>query len=170
MTAIYPVAFQWDGDNMLCINPRLADRQYVVGEIYRLVPQEDRSDASHNHYFATINEAWKNLPEDIADRWPTSEHLRKWALIKSGYRDERTTVAASKAEAQRLVAFIRPIDDYAVVIAKDAVVTVYTAKSQSMRAMGKADFQKSKADVLDVLSGLIGVGTDDLRREAGKAA
>lgn len=170
MSTIYPVAFQWDGDAMVPLNPRLADRQYYVGQVYRLVPHEERSAASHAHYFAAINEAHANLPDHLAEKLPTPEHLRKHALIRAGYRDERTIVASSKAEAQRLAAFIKPMDGYAVVLVDGATVTVYTAQSQSFRAMGKARFEESKAKVLDVIAGMIGVAPDALKREAGKAA
>ena len=125
---------------------------------------------SHRFYFASVNEAWKNLPEDMAERYPTSDHLRKWALIKAGYRDERSIVASSKAEALRIAAFIRPMDEYAVVVVREAVVRVYTAKSQSTRAMGKAEFGASKEKVLDILSAMIGTSRDALVANAGQSA
>ena len=142
---------------------------FGAGEVVTLAPVEDRSAASHRHYFAAINEAWQNLPESLADRFPTAEHLRKWALIKAGYRDERTHVCASRAEAVRLKAFIRPIDDYAVVVCKDAVVTVWTAKSQNTRAMPKGEFQASKDAVLQVLAELIDVAPAALEKRAEAA-
>ena len=167
---IPPLIFDWDGEAMLPANGRLADKYYVVGERYRLIPHEDRSARSHRHYFACINEAHKNLPEYLAERFATPDHLRKFALIRAGYRDERSVVAASKAEAQRMAAFIKPMDEYAVVMAQESVVTVYTAKSQSTRAMGKQVFQESKERVLDVISAMIGTSTDELRQNADKAA
>ncbi len=170
MQGIPPMAFQWDGEAMVPRMPKLADRHFVVGEVYRLVEHHDRSRATHNHYFAVINEAWLNLPEREAERFPTSEHLRKWCLIKSGYRDEKSIAAGSKAEAQRIAAFVRPIDGFAVVVVSEAVVTVYTAKSQSMRAMGKQAFQASKQAVLDIVAGMIDVAPATLRRYAGMAA
>lgn len=166
-----PIIYQWSGEAMEPL-PRfrkLCDQQFCVGEQYRMEAREERSMASHNFYFASIHEAWSNLPEDQAERFPSAEHLRKYALIRAGFRDERSISCASKAEALRVAAFIKPIDDYAVVIARDALVVVYTAKSQSVRAMGKADFQASKDAVLDVIAGLIGVAPDALA-EAGKAA
>jgi hypothetical protein len=39
-----------------------------------------------------------------------------------------------------------------------------------MRAMGKAEFQKSKDDVLAMISDMIGVKPQQLRQEAGRAA
>lgn len=80
------------------------------------------------------------------------EHLRKYALIRTGHRDERTIVCASKAEARRVAAFVKPLDEFALVLVNEASVSVYTAKSQSLRAMGKTAFQQSKDDVLGFLA------------------
>lgn len=168
--AIPALAFVWEGDLMRPLAPKLADKHYVVGEKYRLVPHEERSASSHAHFFASVAEAWGNLPEHLAERFVSSEHLRKFALIKAGYRDERSIVAASKAEAQRMAAFIKPLDDFAVVAVTEAVVTVYTAKSQSMKAMGKATFQDSKEKVLQVLADMAGVTPDELKRNAEEVA
>lgn len=163
-----PLPMTWDGEAMR-VRPsfqRQADAMFCVGEVYTMQPVEERSAASHRHYFSAINEAWMNLPEDMAPRYPTAEALRKAALIRAGYRDERSIVCASKAEALRLASFIRPMDDFAYVTVSEAVVTVYTAKSQSVRAMGKAEFQKSKDDVLTALAQMIGVRTYELHEAA----
>jgi hypothetical protein len=168
-----PVIFTWDGQAMVPRDRRFAfqcDRQFVVGEHYTLVQHEDRSSASHRHYFAAIKEAWESLPESVGDRFASPEHLRKFALVKAGYRNERTHVAATKAEAQRLAAFVQPIDDFAIVTVSGLTVTVWTAKSQSVRAMGKADFYESKEAVLRVLAELIGVDAKALAERATEAA
>ncbi len=156
MTTI-PLAFSWDGDAMIPRLSKQADAQFVVGETCMLAVQEQRSAVSHRFYFASLHEAWLNLPEDQPERWPTCDHFRKWLLIRAGYRDERSIVAASKAEALRLAAFVRPMDDFAVVTVSGVVVTVATAKSQSLRSMGKAQFQASKQAVLDLAAEMIGV-------------
>lgn len=136
--------------------------EFGAGEIVTLERREERSSASHNHYFACVESAWSNLPEDMAERWPTPEHLRRWALIKAGIRDERTFVCSSRAEALRLAAFMRPMDEYALITVRDAVVTVYVAKSQSMKAMDRKAFTDSKNEVLGVLATLIGVDPSTL--------
>lgn len=168
MTALAPIIFAWDGETMcpLARFARTCDKQFVVGENYTLVTHEDRSQASHSHYFAALNEAWKNVREDVAERFPTSEHLRKWALVKAGYADERSIVCSSKAEALRLAAFIRPLDEYAVIVVREATIKVFTPQSQSMRAMGKKDFQASKDAVLEIVSGMIGVKSAELKVNA----
>ena len=159
-----PVAFTWDGEAMKPIHPRIADREYVVGERYMLAPFEQRSIASHNHEFAWLHEAWMTLPEHEAARHPTSEHLRKFALISTGYSDSQSIVCSSKAEALRFAAFIKPMDDYSVVIVSECVVTRYTAKSQSRRAMGSKEFQESKDKIMEFIAGILGVTTDDLKK------
>jgi hypothetical protein len=160
-----PILFYWNDDGVMVPRDRfrkLCDKTFVVGETYPLVVEEPRSRASHSHFFAAIDDGWKNLPENIAPEFSTPEHLRKHALIAAGYCDKRTLVCASKAEAVRTAAFIRPMDEYAVITATHAVVTVYTAKSQSVKAMGRKQFQDSKQAVLEIIAGMIGVDVAQL--------
>lgn len=167
-----PVYCTWDGESFVPLArfAKRCDQDFVVGETYPLVVQEDRSALSHRHFFAAVNDAWRTLPEGVAEQFPNPERLRKWALIKSGFADERSIVCQSKAEAQRLKAFIQPMDSYAIVTANAAVVTVYTAKSQSVRAMGKKEFQRSKDAVLAVIDQLLGVERGETKKHAGMAA
>lgn len=162
-----PEPFEWDGEVMRPLRPRRADAFYTVGERYIMAPVEQRSDPSHRHEFAWLREAWMTLPDQMAERFPTSEHLRKFALIKAGYCDGHTITCASKAEALRVAAFIRPIDEFAVVVTNGATVTRYTAKSQSRRAMGGKVFQESKQAIMEVIAGMLGVDPGQLpQREA----
>lgn len=146
------------------------DRAFTVGEVYPLVVQEERSQASHRQYFAALNDAWMNLTDEDAMRFPTAEHLRKWALVQAGYADERSIACTDKLEARKVAAFIRPIDEYAVVVVREATIKVFTPKSQSVRAMGKRDFQESKEAVLGVVASMIGVKPAELTKNAGAAA
>lgn len=167
-----PIPFRWEGDCFIP-NPgfsRECDKHFVVGQVYRLIEQQDRSDASHRHYFACINTAWETLPERLSERFPTAEHLRKFALVKSGYADSRQLVASSKAEALRLAAFVRPMDEYAVVTVSESVVTVWTARTQNTRAMNRQDFQESKDAVLSIVAEMIGTTPSALAANAGQAA
>lgn len=149
----------------------LLSAEFGEGEVVTLERHEERSKKSHDHFFVLVEQAFESLPEQYADRWATPDHMRKWALIKAGFRDESTFVCASKAEAPRLAAFLRQIDDYAVIVVSDAVVTRYTAKSQSLKAMGAKAFQDSKTKVLDILSGLLGTDiTAGKERAAATAA
>lgn len=166
MNAALP--FRWTGEVMEPLRSfaKRCDAEFTVGEVYNLEAIEERSAASHRHYFASVNEAWQNLPENLVEQFQTSEHLRKWCLIRAGYAEHRNIVAASKAEAQRIAAFVKPMDSYAVVTVRDSVVTVYTAESQSMKAMGKQRFQESKDAVLSLLAAMIGTDPVELGRAA----
>lgn len=168
-----PILFQWDGEAMVPASQhwaRQADKEFVVGERYRMIEHHDRSANSHRHYFSVLHDAWQTLPDDKLEIYPTSEHLRKKALVWKGHRDERSIVCASAAEAQRVAAFVKPMDDFAVVMVKDAVVRVLTAKSQSAKAMGAKDFAASKNDVLDFIDDLLGVERGATAKNGREAA
>jgi hypothetical protein len=167
-----PIPCRWDGE---VLRPhgrfqKQAERQFVAGQVYPIAVEQPRSRETHNHYFAAIEEAWRNLPEGIAEQFPTSEHLRKFCLIKAGHANARSVVCSNQVEAHRIAIFVKPIDPYAVVTCSGNVVTLYTAKSQSLKAMDRKTFQESKSAVLEILSDMIGVKTDDLQKNAGQAA
>ena len=158
-----PCLFQYLGDGeMQAINAQRADRHYVVGEHYLLVPHEERSTRSHQHFFAALHEAWSNLPLEDAAFYPTVAHFRKHLLIKCGYRHERIVVAADKSEARKIAAIVRDMDQFAVASVRDNIVIIWTAESMSMRAMKKQRFQKCKDDLLNEAAAMIGVSTDQL--------
>jgi len=161
-----PMYFQWNGEAMVPRSQMAADQYFVIGEYYRMVEHEDRSDASHKHEFAFLREAWRNLPEELAPLYPTPEHLRKRALIQAGWYDEQIINAGSNAVAVRLAAVARGYDEFALISITDEVVIIRTAKSQSRRAMNKDEWQKSKSDVLEIVSEMIGVEPAQLERAA----
>ena len=162
MTALYPLWFRWDGEHMTPLNPRAADRIYVVGETYRLDHVEERSTATHNHEFAWITEAWRTLPERLSDLYPTPERLRKRALIEAGFYDELAIDAGSNAAALRVAQGFRAIDDFALVIVRGPAVLMRRAKSQSRRTMNRQEFQASKTAIMQVIAELIGVSVEQL--------
>lgn len=164
-----PVLFTWTDDGVMRPVGRfsaIADKVYVVGENYNLEIVPQRSGATHKHFFACLADAWANLTEAHAGRWHSPEHLRKWALVQAGFRNETTYIAQSKAEAMRFASFVRSQDEYAVVQTEGNMVAIYTAKSQSEKAMSRKEFQASKEAVLDVIARLLGVTPDELARNA----
>ncbi len=166
MSAHRPIVFQWDGDAMIPRHPRIADKAYVVGEVYTLVQHEDRSTSSHNHEFAWLHDAWLNLPEALADLYPSPEHLRKRALIEGGFYDETIVDAGKNAVAIRVAAAFRSREEFALVIVRGPAVVIRTAKSQSRRHMNKQEFQASKEAIMEIVSGMLGVSPDSLTRAA----
>lgn len=164
-----PVNLIWNGEAFEPANQfwaRKCDERFTVGERYALDEIHARSHASHAHYFATLHDIWLSLPERFAPQFPTSEHLRKYALIRTGFHTTVQHVCKSAAEAARLAAVIRPYDTYQLVTVNGPIVTVAHALSQDMRSMDKATFQRSKEAVLEWCADLIGVDPSELTRAA----
>ena len=150
-TALEPVSGYWQ---------RLADQYLVVGEVYRVVNEEEQSDKSRGHEFAFLKEAWNSLPDALLDQYPNPEIMRKHGLIAKGHCTMKQHVCASTAEAERLATILKPYDVYAIVRQRGPVVTVYTAVSQSRRAMGAKMFQQSKQDLMEFVGDLLGVAPE----------
>lgn len=168
----YAIAYRWTGEAMKPV-PYFADeakRAFKIGEMYRLSEINERSTNTHNHYFACLTEAWRNLPEEIADRFPKVDHLRAYALIRTGYCNSASLVAGSPEEAKQIAAFMRPLDEFSVIDVKDCVVTRYTAKSQSYQAMDKQEFKASKDHVLEFVATLANTTPAELAINARVAA
>lgn len=167
-----PIPFTWDGEIMRPLQrfARRCDQQFVIGEIYPLAVEHEASARSRGHYFASLTEAWRNLPEDIAEDYPSVEHLRKKLLVRAGYADEEVIVLESVNDAVALARAIRKRDEYAVIAVKGQTVRIWTAKSQSKRAMGAKVFQASKEAVLREAEKLISVTAAELQANAGQAA
>lgn len=140
---------------------RLARKRFGEGEVVMMDVQHERSWKSHDHQFATIRGMWGSLPESLAEMpyAKSADTLRKHALIASGFADCETIDAGSKAAAERIAASLSRMatlaHGYCVVSVNGPVVRCYTPQSQSMRAMGGADFAKSKRAVLEWIEGLI---------------
>ena len=167
-----PLPYEWDGEAMRVLPgfQRQADQLFTIGERYRLAPVEDRSAASHRHFFAAVNEAWANLPERLAIHYPSAEHLRARALIEAGYCTIADYVCSTRAEAVRWAANLRAeASEYALVVISETVVRVFKPKSQSVKAMGKEEFQASKDAVFAALAKMIGVTTAELQNHAEAA-
>ena len=163
-----PFPFVWSCDRNAFYPKRgfeeRADKSYVDGQIYILAPVEHRSKPSHDQQFAYIEELWGNLPEDIAGQFPTPDHLRKHALIMTGHCHVSRKHFSTPKDAVMAAALLTeaPKDDYELVTVDGHYVTRARAKSQSYRAMGKAEFQKSKADAIAWIEDLIGINKENV--------
>lgn len=135
---------------------RALDKALVVGEVLTWEQIEVRSLESHKHFFAAVHDAWLNLPETISTEFPSSEHLRKFCLIKAGFCTVTKIACMTNREAVKLITSVSEMDGFAVCEVAGNIATVYRAHSQSMKAMGQKKFQESKTAVLEILSAMIG--------------
>jgi hypothetical protein len=154
---------------MTPVRPKLADREFVIGQKYWLELVSERSWASHRHEFAFVHKAWENLNEEDAERFPTPEHLRKAALISTGWFRETIIEAGGKTAALRVLAYVKGEDEFAHVVVRGSTVFVRKARSQRTHGqdrMDKQEFQQSKDAILGWISQRIGVEPDQLLRAA----
>lgn len=166
-----PTLFRYEGEGVMqALRPIAADRVYVVGQKYTLEEVYERSAATHAHQFAWLAEAWAQLPESIADQYPTPEFLRKAALIDAGYYVETILDAGTNAAALRAAAMMRSDDEYARVVVRGPLVVRRVAKTQRKQGMTPKDFQDSKSKVMEIVAALIGVAPDALQQNTGRAA
>jgi hypothetical protein len=167
-----PILFQWDGEALQPATGywrKAANHYLTVGQRYRMVEEAERSEVSHRHEFAWLRKAWESLPDHLLDQYPNTEILRKHGLIAKGHCTMKQYSCASAAEAERLAVILRPYDAYAIVRQRGPVVTVYTAVSQSKKAMGPAMFQRSKTDLLELVGDLLGVDPETIGKQSEAA-
>lgn len=163
--------FTWRADDGCLVAkwPKLAASRFVDGQDYLMAEVEHRSDKTHKHEFAWLREAWLNLPEHLADEFPTAEHLRKHALIVAGFYNETVLDVGSNAAALRVAQFARGEDEYAAAVVRGPIVAVRKAKSQSRRTMDKHEFQASKTAILELIAAMLGVDPHTLNKQEEKA-
>ncbi|MGR3479966.1 hypothetical protein [Salipiger marinus] len=147
-----------------------------AGEVVFVDLDPERSAKSHKHAFAFVRTAWLNLPDQLKDApyAGSPDHLRKHALIATGFRNVEMmpcdTAARAECAAQMMGRIARNLDGYAVTVVDGRVAYCLTAESQSLKAMGGRRFQDSKQAILDWLADLLGVAPDDLARMGRKEA
>jgi hypothetical protein len=166
---------RWNGEALLPVGHYgLSEARGIMQPGDTVIVEVDhiRSQNTHNHQFAEIADAWRHLPERLMDKpWAANpETLRKHALIVTGFHNVETVDAGSKAAAERVAALLsrhaNAAHGYAITQAKGPVVTCWTPKSQSMRAMPGGEFQRSKSAVLAWIAEQIDVTPEQLEGAA----
>lgn len=145
-------------------------RAYRMGQPLTVFIMQERTERTHNHQFAWLDDALENLPERYSEApWAASpEHLRKYALISTGFFNVKSIATESDAEALRWSEVLRTIDPFSVVAIRGDVVHLFTAQSQSMKAMGKERFQRSKTAILNFVANIIGATPEELAQMGRK--
>lgn len=159
----------------------LACGQFVEHEEYYLTAEEVRSAKQHRFYMASIKDGFDNLPENVATRFPSPTHLRKWLLVRCGFFVEKEFEfdgRNAEIQARRLGTFIRTTDEYAVISPVEIEpgkwkVIVRQAKSQAASGpnrMPAEEFKASSKAVLEALDDMIGVERGTLEKQGRQNA
>lgn len=124
------------------------------------------ADPMRRHFFASIRDSFDSLSDEHRRRFPSSEVLRKTALINAGWCDVMTVVAGSKASAPGIKAALEAIDRYCIVDVRGDVLTVYRARSVSRRALLKKEFVAVKQKAFDWIYRTTGIDPDKANERA----
>ena len=120
------------------------------------------ADPARRRYFAIIRESWQNLPDHLTQAFPSSEHLRKWCLVKAGWCEVQLITV--KTGSKEIAAAMRKLNSFAVVsIHGDIdcdVIRIAVAKSQTRRAQPKKQFMECAQKVYDILSEILGTDVE----------
>lgn len=100
------------------------------------------ADKMRQAFFASLRDTWFSFGPELRRRFPSSESLRKQALIAIGYCDVMTVACGSKAAAPGIAAAFQMKDNYCIATIDGAVVTVMTAKSMARRVLKKPQFRE----------------------------
>lgn len=74
-------------------------QEWPVGATVAFEPQKARSSAQERRWFGRIKRAWDNLDDDLRARFPDPEALRKWALIRAGWCENKDSVLETEEAA-----------------------------------------------------------------------
>lgn len=66
------------------------------GEVFSCKTIDQRVLAHHRKFFAMINLAWNNMPEQFDNHFPTVDHLRKELIKRAGFYTEYTDFKGRK--------------------------------------------------------------------------
>lgn len=160
-------------DNHLVPLPRfmkLFDEQIAVSEEVALDRVQNRSMASHNHYFASLHEGYLNLAEEYAQEFDSEEHMRHWCLCKEGFCTSTRWVMNTAEDARQLRKALKEANASTIVGVEGNVATVYHPYSQSLAAMGKTIFEESKQAVLARVASMARTTVAELNKNAGRSA
>lgn len=145
------------------------DEDFEDGRFYRLAEPADRTQQAEGFYFANLKDMWSSLPERYADNWwaESTESLRAYALMKTGFANIEDFPCKNEAEAKRWAARLGPMIEYSIVIVQGSTVRRYTPKSQSRKAMpGRVTFKESSDKVLGFIADLIELPKDAEQRKS----
>ena len=116
-----------------------------------------RSKREHNWWFAIVSKAFKNLPEHLAPRFPSAEHLRAYVLVSAGYCTMATIPVAGNVSVKEVAAALRLISPFAVIRISDSVINVFVAKSQSEAAQkAGGEFREVVEKALQEMASMLG--------------
>ena len=137
-----------------------------------------RSPADHRRFFALMRATFHHWPEAHEFQPSDETHLRKWLLIKAGFKDV-TLIPVEFAEDQpamlKLVsltveAAITAADGYAFIRPHGCSIAVFKAKSIKWDTLDQRGFHDVRTKVEEVIEAETGLKPDEILQATEDAA
>ena len=151
-------------------------QELTEGETIKVEAKLSRSGDHHRFFFAAIAEACANWPESHEFQTKNPERLRAWLLCKAGspYREHLKYEAETLQQAAMMADFFDHMLEHlgvkAITCVSEKLVYILYPKSISFSSMGQDEFNVISERVNQILLEQIGLGLNELKREAGRAA
>lgn len=139
-------------------------------ERLRVVCSKPRNYDRHRLYFAVIDRAFDNWPEQHEFRAETSEHLRHFLQIKAGYKNVETH-ELDMASPEKIALSTRVIlasalqKPYPFVRSYGDKVAIFTSKSIDYGTLDEAAFKPVLDAVFSVIEAELGVSIEQMKAE-----
>ncbi len=131
-------------------------------------PMKHRSQADHGMFWAVMQRAFDNWPEDHAFRPDSKEHLYGWILIEVGYRECTEVETNDKAIAIAVAKAIFSVTKREIhcmrVYGTATGVRVCVPQSGDYEHAGKKKYEAMRAAVYEVIEATLGCKIDELKR------
>lgn len=128
-----------------------------------------RSLKAHRYFFALIQRAFENWPDDETAFQPDSlDHLRAWLLVKAKHR---TIIAMEPGEEQvafliRLLALTRASGGFAFPAEHNGQIVIATPKSISWSELDQPSFAPIAESVYRIIEDVLGTDLKTLKAQA----
>lgn len=139
------------------------------GDIVAMTEDAGRSMKQHRWLFACIRKAYDTLPERQISRFPSEEHLRKYALIKAGWCDVHQQAFSSPVNAELAAKAFKvganlttEGKNFTLAIANGNIVTYAVPRSISFKACKGQAWETVCQGVVDYLCELVGCDVTQL--------
>lgn len=133
-----------------------------------------RSSPHHRLFFAALQAAYDNWPEDHTEQFANKEELRGWLLCKAGYHDciklELDHPDYASKCAEMFSVFIEKAFGHRAIFFKShsSLLVGFVPKSIAWDKMEQSEFTELTKKVSDVLNAECNMSLDDFKR--GQAA
>lgn len=134
-----------------------------------------RSSMDHRRFFGVIAALFHHWPEHHDFQPDDAEHLRKWLLVKAGYRTATFIPIECESTDTRMVvrsieAAVRAADDHCFLRQHGSGVAVFKAKSISWDKLDQKQFNAVRNAVEEVIKAETGLDPDALLKQMEAAA